>query len=76
MNDTQKVKIFFDPNCQQCLREMNAIRRTDNCDKVEFAELLYEKSRIASLIDSLQILSLSWMKTFVHDKNCGHSSIE
>lgn len=72
MNDTQNVKIFFDPNCQQCLREMNAIKQANNCDKVEFVELLYEKSRINSLIDLLQISGLLQIKALIHDKCCGH----
>lgn len=72
MNDTQNVKIFFNPNCQQCLREMNAIKQTNNYDKVEFVELLYEKSRIDSLIDLLQISVLSRIKALIHDKRCGH----
>jgi len=75
MNGTQKIKIFFDPNCQQCLCEMNAIKRTDNYAEIEFIEIFYEKSRINLLIDSLKISYPPWAKALIHDKRCGHSSI-
>ena len=42
----------------------------------KYSKPILENSPIASLIDSLQILGLPFMKVLIHDKYCGHSSIK